>query len=239
MASATANDIINRAMTKAGILSPDEAIPAGKADQAFDDLNDMLESWELESLMVLAYTLESFSLVIGQSEYTYGTGGDFNSDRPATIWDSVFVRQSNLDYNLQRKTLDEYRRRRLKSTTGRPRIWAFNQEYPLSKVFLYPTPDATYDIYFKTSKEVASFPDRTTSVDLEPGYRKAIINNLALDLCVSYGKDPKQSLVIQAAESKDSIKHGNNVTPRPMTNPALVSISGRYPYGRTIQEGPF
>ena len=110
MATTTANDIITRSMVKARIISPGESIPHGKSAQVLEELNDLLESWALENLMVIADVLESFPLTVDTAEYTYGTGGTFNSARPTKIRDDCFIRVGSVDYPGVLKDLDVYRR---------------------------------------------------------------------------------------------------------------------------------
>lgn len=226
MASTTANDLIERALVKARVIAPGESLQANKADQVLAELNDMLDSWQLEKLMVIADVLESFSLQSGKSEYTYGSGGDFDSARPIEIKDECFIRDGNTDRKCLLLTLDRYRIRTTKTTQGRPRFMAYNPEYPLMKVFFYPTPDSSSDdVHIRAAKSITSFAALTTSVDLQPGYRRAIVSNLAIEICPNFGKKVPVDLKRLAAEAKTSIKSANTVPVKPMTNPDLVRIT--------------
>lgn len=236
--SLSANDIIERAMVKARIIAPGESIPVGKSDQVYDELNDMLESWALEKLMVLADVLESFSLIIGQAEYTYGAGGDFDSARPIEIKDENFIRSGGVDYPVPLKTLDVYRRQISKTTQTRPRIMAYNPEYPLGKVFFWPTPPTTDTVHFRAAKTLTGFSDKTTKVDLEPGYSRAIISNLAIEISPNFGKKVSKELAFLAEQAKRSIKSANSIPIKPSTCPDLRSIAGNSRTGN-ILSGPW
>jgi len=209
MATYSANDIIEAAMVKATIIYPGESVPASKSTQVFNDLNNMLESWSLERLMVYAGYLENFALVAGQSEYTYGTGGDFDSDRPVKLDNETYVRSGGLDHYVALKPLDIYRRLAGKEELGIPRFLSFNPEFPLFKVFLYPTPSAADQIYFNAVKQLVSFPDKTTSVVLPPGYSRAIILNLAIEICPGFNKVASAELLGLATSAVASIRKVN------------------------------
>lgn len=237
MATTSANDIITRSMVKAGIISPGEAIPHGKSAQVLEELNDLLESWALENLMVIADVLESFSLVTGTSEYTYGTGGTFDSDRPIKIRNDCFIRSGSVDYPCTLKDLDVYRRLYNKSTQGRPRIIAYNPEYPLGVVSLWPTPSSTDALYMRVAKTITTFPTAVTSVDLMPGYRRAIVANLAVEICPNFGKKISDSLAFIADQAKRSVKMANTRT-KTRTTPDLTAILGGTLSG-DIMSGPF
>jgi len=152
MASYSANDIIRKALTKARVIHPSDTIPSGKAADAFENLNDMLEGWALEKLMVMGDVLETHTLTAGNAEYSWGSGGDITTGRPIEVLDEIFVRSGSTDYPVGLKDLGLYRRMPNKSTTGRPVIIAVNYTYPTVAVFLYPTPSAAYVIHLKSQK---------------------------------------------------------------------------------------
>ena len=58
----TAAQIINTSLHRLGVLAEGEAPTGQQADDALDTLNDMIESWSLEGLMLLARTITTFQL---------------------------------------------------------------------------------------------------------------------------------------------------------------------------------
>ena len=118
MGSYTANDIIQRALRRLGVHAPGESVSGAVAADAFEDLNDMLESWALEGLLVVGSVLENFALTSGTAEYTYGSGGDFDSERPIRLRDGCYVRSGTTDRALNIVPLDVYLRQSNKSDSG-------------------------------------------------------------------------------------------------------------------------
>ena len=231
MSTTSASHLIERAMVKARIIYPGETVPASKVSQVLAELNDLLESWAIEDIMILADVEESFSLVVGQASYTYGTGGNFNSARPNEIKDQSFIRSGGSDFPVKKYTMDVYRRRMSKTTTGRPEILAYTPEYPLGKIYLWPTPDSTDSLYLKVSKTIASFASSATEVDLQPGYRRAIILGLAQEISPNFGKKVTGELAALAAQAKKAIKSKNSKKPSPRGNPefrSMMSGGSRY-----------
>jgi len=233
----SANDIIRRAMVKARIISPGESIPASKANQVLEELNDMLDSWSIESLMIPCTVLESFSLIVGQSEYTYGTGGDFDSSRPTKVWDDAFVRSGTTDYRVKKYPLNTYRGRDSKSTGGRPEMFAVNPEFPLLRVLLYPTPSSIDSIYFKSDKLLTSFSSLTTEVTFGPGYRRAIVANLALEITPNFGKKASKELIVLATMSLSAIKGKNSTVNRRLNSNSDFRVMMRGRGGYNILSG--
>jgi len=240
MSSYSANDIIEKAAVKARVTAPGESLPAAKASAIYEALNDLLEAWTLDNLTILYDTVESQAMVSGQAEYTWGSGGDWTSDRPLELRDETFVRQGNVDYPIRFRPLEHYRRKHTKSTGARPRIISYDPEYPLGRVYLWPTPVTNNSIYIRSLKQVTEFTDRTTSVALPPGYARAIISNLAVEICPDFGKKIPKALAYIADKSLKAVK-SQNTKPRAIQRPeelAAMTRTGRG-YLLDIQSGPF
>ncbi len=240
MAATTASDLIKRALVKAKVIGAVITPTAEQQNNAYDDLNDMLESWALEGLMVTADVLESFTLTISTNEYTWASGGDFDSARPVRVKESDddwFIREGTIDYPVRVRPLSTFRSQGLKSTESRPELAAVNMEFPSAKVFLFPTPDAAYTLHVRSQKTLTGFSDLTTSVTLEPGYRRALWSNLALEILSGYGKTASRELTMVARESKANIKRNNTHVPQTKT-PDLSRIARGWG-GSSIVQGPY
>ena len=72
-------EIISRALKDIGALEAGEVPTADAAQDAFDMLNDMLDQWSNESMMIYNYTEIIFPVVQGQTQYTIGPTGDVGS----------------------------------------------------------------------------------------------------------------------------------------------------------------
>lgn len=82
---ATPLDIISRALKDIGALEAGETPSADAAQDAFDMLNDMLDQWSNESMMVSYKTEIIFTINPGQTQYTIGPGGEINSTFTGSI----------------------------------------------------------------------------------------------------------------------------------------------------------
>ena len=229
--SITGNDLVEEILVEAGVNAPGDSLPSAKVTQVLNQVNRMIESWSLENIMIVANVLEDFALTAGQAEYTYGDGGDFDSERPITIKDSTFVRVGNTDYSVKYYDLDIYRSRSDKSESGTPQIISYSDEYPLGKVFLWPTPNTTDSIYLEVSKELTSFTDKTTSVNLPPGFERALIKNGAIEILNSFGKTVSRELATIAEKSLDAIRN-NNKQPQKLAMSEFSGMVGRSGFRR-------
>ena len=72
-------DIITRALKDIGALEAGETPTPEAAQDAFDMLNDMIDQWSNEDMMVFYKTEIIFPIVSGQTQYTIGPGGQVGS----------------------------------------------------------------------------------------------------------------------------------------------------------------
>jgi hypothetical protein len=78
-------DIISRAMKDIGALAAGETPAPAEAQDAFDMLNDMIDQWSNEQMMVYYKTEIIFTLTAGQTQYTIGPGGQVDSSFTGSI----------------------------------------------------------------------------------------------------------------------------------------------------------
>jgi hypothetical protein len=190
-------------MRRVGVLTKTEDPSADELNDAYDMLNDLLDSLSNDSMTVYARTLESFP-VSGAINYTIGTGGDFNTSRPVKII-AAFFRMDGTDYKLELINDTNYAGISQKSTTGIPVFLNFTNEYPLATIRLFPAPSSGGQLFLLTEKPLSQF---TVDQDLNfpPGWRRMLINNLAIELAPEYGQQVPPELLSVAMESKAQIR---------------------------------
>jgi len=72
-------DIISRALKDIGALEAGENPTPEAAQDAFDMLNDLIDQWSNESMMVSYKTEIVYPIVSGQTQYTIGPGGQIGA----------------------------------------------------------------------------------------------------------------------------------------------------------------
>jgi hypothetical protein len=207
----TAIDIITSALKLTGEYGAGETVSNDDAQDGLTALNDMLDSWWNDRLAVFEIKKENFPLVSAQQSYTIGTGGDFNTTRPVKIVDA-FVRDSaGIDHKVTvLDSVQQYNRLSNKTTeTEIPYYLYYDSAYPLGKIFLYPVPSSTYDLFLFSWKQIQSFPTLTTQVQLPPGYEMAMKFNLGKILNTLFSGAMTQDAKELAIESLARIKRTN------------------------------
>ena len=73
-------DIISRALKDIGALAAGETPSPEASQDAFDMLNDMLDQWSNEGMMVYYKTEIIFTTTNSQTQYTIGPGDEIGGD---------------------------------------------------------------------------------------------------------------------------------------------------------------
>ena len=219
---ATAKKIITRSLRLIGVLAAGETATAEDLTDSLEALNDMLDGWRADSMMVYALRDESVSMTGAQS-YTAGAGGDLNTDRPVRI-ESAYLRTNGTDYPLRLAAASQWNRLSDKSVAGDVPDWLYYEtSHPLGRLWLYPYP-ASGVLHVSTWVPLGSFA-ADDDVDLPPGYREMLGYQLAMRLAPEYGKSASAEVVAMAAASKDRI---GNINFRVPTMDAGLSTGRRF-----------
>jgi len=196
---ATAQDLIKGAYRSIGVIGQGKTMSSFLAKNGLEALNQMLGMWSTQDFLIPARVSESLSIATAGHEFTIGTGGDFDTDRPEEIVDG-YVSSGGTDYSLEVFTMGEYNDIRTKNVGIIPsRLW-YEPSYPLGKIYLDGNIGIAYTLHIDSYKPLTSFPTLTTAVSLPAGYEEAIKFNLALRLAPENGKTPNQ-MIYSFAES--------------------------------------
>lgn len=206
-------DIVYGSLRKLGVLASGEAASANEAADALSTLNNILDGWSIESLIVNAKIREEFALIPNQSLYTMGPGGNFNTTRPqmieeAMVKETVSGQSSELPIDII--NLDEWARIIVKTTQSSLPLKLFAEgAFPLERINIWPIPTVANSLVLWSWKPLTAFSSIDDDVSLPPAYEKALIYNLAVELAPEYGKLPDQLVMAIAADSKGNIKRMN------------------------------
>lgn len=215
----TAGDLIRGAMGKIRALGVGETPSAEDAEDCLAALNDMLDTWSTEQLIVYALSTDQKVLTIGQANYTIGAGGDINTTRPdSIIAESSFLRDSNgYDTPLKPLTKEQYNAIPLKSTpNGPPGYVYYDPTYPLGTIFFFYPPDQAYTANIVSAKPFTAFADISADVAFPPSYVEAMKFSLAVRIAPMFGKVVAPDVLAFATNLKAAIK-SRTFASRPMT----------------------
>jgi hypothetical protein len=214
---ATVRDLIAASLRSIGALASGESATAAEAADALVLLNELLESWCLESLLVYNVTQNVFTLAANTQSYTIGTGGVFNVERPTAI-EAAFLRDSTttpaIDLPMGVLSQAQWADIAVKGLTAGYPLWVYlDLAYPLGHVLVWPVPPSAQALVLWLEQPLTSFASLDTTLALPKGYQRALRTHLAIELCPEYGRAVSPELAGQASEAKEVVKRSNSVTP--------------------------
>lgn len=205
--------VINPALRRLGVIAEGEVPTYDQANDGLASLNSLMDQWAAERLQIFSITRTTWN-ISGVIPYTVGLTGTIPIARPVYIDHVNFIDTSpspDVEFQMQPLTDDAFAAIAIKGLTSTlPQYWYYNPTYPLGTLTLYPIPTQAGlqgVIYAPTA--VTEFAALTTTVSLPPGYRRMLINNLAIELCADYDKEPPAGVVKAAMESLGAIKRAN------------------------------
>ncbi|MHB1326868.1 MAG: hypothetical protein ACYC2K_01580, partial [Gemmatimonadales bacterium] len=233
--SITALTMLSSAMRKMQQLGADESPTAQEASDGLYAMNAMLDLWSIERLMVYQVQQASYSWSAGAASKTIGSGGDFDTSRPATISKvGNFFRDSNSQDHALTVLPREYYDRLGDKTTGSsiPEYLFYDDGFPTRTLYAHPVPSETLTLYLNSWKALQAFSSLTTVLSLPPGYQVAIETNLAVFWAPEFGAAASNAVQTNgtskmATLAKAAIKGVNQPSLVAEVDPALVGIGGR------------
>jgi hypothetical protein len=157
---------------------------------------------------VITYTIP------GDIAYDNTTGASIT--RPVRIT-NAFTRitvggTSNLDYQIRILHRDAYTAIGLKTL---PLPWPtdmyYDPTYPLGTLYFFGNPSMAGELHLWQDQLLSDFAALSQSVNLPPGYARALKTNLAIELAAEYGKAVSPTLAARARESKQMIRSLNAI----------------------------
>lgn len=189
---ATALELVVRAykaLTVVGTSSATAPTPEQRND-GLVSLNAMLDSWSNENLYCYRVNEAQFTLQIGVSSYTVGTGGVINTPRPLRVIQAYIQDGGGNNYSMNIRTLDWWNQIGNRSsiiTNQIPTDCYYDPQYPLGVFSVWPWPLTNYSCFFDTYQAISNLSTLTTTLQMPPGYERAIVYNLAIEISASQG----------------------------------------------------
>lgn len=206
---ATARDVIKSSLRLIGAISQGENPSSSELTDALATLNEMLESWSNEKLIIPFNTTETFSFVAGKQTYTMGPGGDFDTSWPIDI-QKVRYKDPQIEIAIDILNLDEWASISTRDTTSTiPSKVYVENSFPLKTLNFWPVPSTNQQVILYSDKPLAAFSDASETVELPTGFLRALKYNLAVELAPEYGTEPMPTVYKIAMDAKAALKSKN------------------------------
>ena len=209
----TAGDQINRALRLLGVLAEGETPSAAVSQDSLTAMNQMIESWNTERLSVFSTQDQTFNWAPSTRIRTLGPTGDFVGNRPVLVDDATYFRdpQTNVSYGIKIINQQQYDGIAVKTVTSTyPQVIWINMTYPDIEMYIYPVPTRLLEWHFISVQELSQPANLATNLTFPPGYLRAFVYNLAMEIAPEFGVEPSPQVKRIAMTSKRNLKRINN-----------------------------
>ena len=228
---ATAGELINGSLRLLGILAEGEIPSQETSNDALVALNQMVDSWNTEKLMIYNTQDQVFTWPANQITRTIGPTGDFIGNRPILLDDSTYYRDAstNVSFGIQFINQQQYDGIAVKTVTSTyPQVMWINMENPNMSMTVYPKPTRDLEWHFISAEELTQPATLFTVLAMPPGYLRAFRYNLAMELAPEFGVEPSPTVSRVAMASKRNLKRINNPDDVMSMPYAIVATRQRY-----------
>ena len=210
----TAYDLILSSLKLVGIIAAGETPSVDETNDALLILNQMIDSWNTERMMIFTLTISEFPLTVGQQTYTLRPGENFNISRPARIERMGIVSLNNpaqpLELPLAMLTDQEWANVTVKIiSSSLPQYVYDDGAYPLRNLSFWCIPNVPVNVRIYGWTALSQFANLQTDLTFPPGYFRALRYNLAVDMAAEFGAPVRPEVAAIAAQSKAAIKSIN------------------------------
>jgi hypothetical protein len=225
MATIVASDLIRSSLRLIGVMSQGEFPSSDETTDALAVLNDILDEWYTQNLMVFRNENDTYTLVPGQQSYTLGSGGVFSGNRPTAI-EQAFVTYGGIDFNVRILTTHLWNEIALKSFQAPlPSALYYIDSYPLGNLYIWPVPSLALPITLSLNAPFTTYA-ATDTISLPPGYLKALRYTLAVEIAPEYGVQPSPLILKAQKEVIGDLKSANRQMPVAKFDPSITGREG-------------
>ena len=231
MAIYTAGDQINRALRLLGVLAEGETTSASVSQDSLMALNQMIDSWNTERLAVFSTQDQTFTWPAGQITRTLGPSGNFVGNRPILLDDATYYIDAGtgVSYGIKFINQQQYDGIAVKTVTSTyPQVIFVNMTYPDVTMTVYPQPTQNLEWHFFSVEELSQPATLVTNILFPPGYLRAFVYNLAMEIAPEFGVEPSPQVQRIAMTSKRNLKRINNPDDIMSMPYAIVSSRQRF-----------
>jgi hypothetical protein len=214
-------DILYRAYRMArALLNPGAGISNSESQEGLGILNSMIDGLKIEGLLMYCTRRSEWQVVIGQSIYSIGPGGDFDMERPEHIHRASYLVPSNPQNRPAEipmaivLTFEEWQQLTVKNTQSSFPYAMYYQPFPpLGAVNFYPVPNQVSTIVLYTPQTMSELSTVDDPIIVPDGFREMLQYNLAVAIHEVYPEKPMAPSVEMRADWYKRRVKANQLTP--------------------------
>lgn len=206
----TVIDVITAALRKIGAISQGETPSPSDATTGWQALTLMLDSWSTYRSMIYALSTDTFPLGVGVSTLTIGPTGQIATARPVRVQSAWTVDTSGINryfdlindvsvVSLAVSSIPWY---------GNQKLF-YNPTFPNGTIQFYPNTYYAGTFTVNSLKELGPYTALNQQILLPPGYLRAMVYGLAVELAPEYGILPNPVVAQEAANAFNTLAQLN------------------------------
>jgi len=198
----TGTDIVTDALFAIGAMGQGDSLQNADAQICLRRLNRMLDAWSTVKEMCFETFFDSFSLIGGVQGYSSTL---LSSGRPLEV-NEIRVQLNNVDYPVELIGDEEWSKIPYKLVQALPRKCWIDTGYPNNTFNFYPIPEQTYTCYVGERRPLTNAITLSTTISFPPGYEKALVDNLAVDVASTFGRQVSPELMQMAITGRKVLR---------------------------------
>lgn len=240
---ATALDIVVRAYKALQVVTVSSATSptTEQRNDGLTALNSLLDSLSNEDLTCYTVRETAFTLSIGVSSYTVGSGATINISRPQQIIQAYLQDSGGNNYMFNLRTRDWWNMIGNRSsiiTSQIPTDMFYDPSHPNGVIAVWPWPLVAYQVFFDSYQPLANLSTLTETVSFPSGYDRMMVFNLAAEIATQAGVAPPDNVMRIASDSMASIKRINVGNREIIAKYDEAIVSNAYPTYNVYRDSP-
>ena len=205
---ATVLDLIKSTRLLLNIDAVGDTPSADEAQDNFDDLNFLIDSWNTQRLTIPNMKDITCTLQANHNPHTLGTsvGTDINVDRFLRV-ERAFTRTpgvtSPVDFPIEIVSSARYQEFTVKSIgTNYPTHLYYEPAFPVASIYLFPVQTTALELHLSVWSKLAQFNTINDTISLPEGYYNALRHSLAVEIGPKFGKPQTKGMAIYDRAAK-------------------------------------
>jgi hypothetical protein len=212
----SAYDLVSSSLRLIGVIDPGEGPDISEANDSMMVLNQMIDSWNADRAAIFTTGSQDFTLTLNKQAYTFGPGGDFDAQRPASIdsMSSILLDNPNnpVEIPIPMWTWEQWQEKfPVKNVDSSFPLGCYDDgNFPLRTLNFWPIPTSGNNaVRIYSWQAVGAASSLQSKLSYPQGYAEALRYNLAVRLAAEFAAPVSGPVAQIAIESLARVKTMN------------------------------
>ena len=194
-------------MALCGAIGAQDSVAAADSSLVLRVLNRLMDYWTNVKGMCFETFFDTFTATAGVQSYSTSL---LANGRPVEV-DEMRAQLNNVDYPIEIITDQQWSDIPFKLVQALPRKCWIDTGFPNSTFYLYTIPEQTYTVYVGERRPLTNTIALATTLSFPPGYEKAIVDTLAVEIAPYFDRPVKPEMMQRAVAARQMLRTVNYV----------------------------